>query len=77
MQHILAEADMITTADLVQAYTHDVLATSLEDFGLKTSYNYSPIMEKRAIGRLQTALSQSLTTQEERTKRRQPDITTI
>ena len=75
VQHMLAEADMITTADLVQAYTPELLASSFDtDFKLQKAFNYTPMMEKRAIGRLQSALLQAKTTQEERTKRRQPDI---
>ncbi len=72
---MLAEADMTTTADLVQAYTPELLASSIDsDFKLKSAFNYTAMMEKRAIGRLQSALLQAKTTQEERTKRRQPDI---
>ncbi len=40
LQHLLAEADMITTADLVQAYTPELFTNSIEsDFSISTSYN--------------------------------------
>ncbi|CAE8734910.1 unnamed protein product, partial [Polarella glacialis] len=75
IQHILSEADMVTTADLVQAYTPALLESNFDsDFGFHKVYNYTTISGRRAIGRLQSALKESDKAQEERSKRRQTDI---
>ncbi|CAE8635269.1 unnamed protein product, partial [Polarella glacialis] len=75
LQHLLAEADMVTTADLSQAYTKELLSTKYDtDFGLRKIYNYTTISETRSIGRLQSALTHSNEAQEERSKRRQSEL---
>jgi hypothetical protein len=75
VQHLLVEAEMVTTADLAQAYTKELLNTKYDtDFGLHKIYNYSSISESRSIGRLQFALTRSTEAQEERSKRRQSEI---
>ncbi|CAE8732808.1 unnamed protein product [Polarella glacialis] len=75
LQHLLAEAEMVTTADLSQAYTKELLHSNYKaDFGLHDVYNYPTISETRSIGRLQSALKRSNEEQGERSKRTHSEL---
>ncbi|CAE8722080.1 unnamed protein product [Polarella glacialis] len=78
LQHLLAEAEIVTTADLSQACTKELLHSNYKaDFGLHDVYNYPTISETRSIGRLQSALKRSDEEQGERSKRRQSELDVI